>query len=217
MKEAIIMFTRVPIPGKTKTRLEGYLSKNQCAKIHSAFLKDIYESCKKTNKDIFIFYTSVDSVDILKNILGENKYCPQIGENLGEKMFNAMNFVLNKDYNSCVLIGCDIPEVNENILNNAFERLEKVDVVLGPTFDKGYYLVGMKSPYKSIFQNKTYGTGDVLLETTLKIKEANLTFDFVDTLLDIDEKEDVLTLIKNLKNKDKCYYTKEFLKTLGEW
>lgn len=217
MKEAIIMFTRVPIPGKTKTRLEGYLSKQQCANIHSAFLKDIYISCSKTNKDIFIFYTPVDNVDILEKLLGENKYYPQTGESLGDKMFNAINLVLNKGYNSCVLIGCDIPEINENILNNAFEKLKKVDVVLGPTFDKGYYLVAMKSPYKSVFQNKVYGTGNVLLETTLKIKEDSLTFDFVDTLLDIDEKEDVLTLINNLKNNEKCYFTKEFLKTLKEW
>ena len=52
MREAIIIFTRVPIPGRTKTRLQGFLTKDQCAEIHKNFLKDIKKTCEKLNKDI---------------------------------------------------------------------------------------------------------------------------------------------------------------------
>ena len=53
MKEAIIILTRVPIAGKTKTRLMPVYTAKECAEIHAAFLKDIYTECKKTEKDIF--------------------------------------------------------------------------------------------------------------------------------------------------------------------
>ena len=49
MREAIIIFTRVPIPGRTKTRLQGFLTKDQCAEIHKNFLKDIKKTCEKLN------------------------------------------------------------------------------------------------------------------------------------------------------------------------
>ena len=74
MREAIIIFTRVPIPGRTKTRLQGFLTKDQCAEIHKNFLKDIKKTCEKLNKDIFVFYTPEDKDNILEII---NSWVPE--------------------------------------------------------------------------------------------------------------------------------------------
>ena len=99
MREAIIIFTRVPIPGRTKTRLQGFLTKDQCAEIHKNFLKDIKKTCEKLNEDIFVFYTPEDKDNILKDILGEKcNYKIQQGNDLGEKMYNAIDYVLSKKY-----------------------------------------------------------------------------------------------------------------------
>mgnify|MGYP001138864876 len=54
MKRAVIVFTRVPIPGQTKTRMMPYFSPEECAKLHENFLKDIAQECEKVNADIFV-------------------------------------------------------------------------------------------------------------------------------------------------------------------
>ena len=57
MNKALILFTRVPIPGMTKTRLMPFLSGKECAELHTCFLKDIYEKAKQVEADLFVFFT----------------------------------------------------------------------------------------------------------------------------------------------------------------
>lgn len=208
MRETIIIFTRVPIPGQTKTRLQNFITKNQCAEIHKNFLKDIKQTCKNLKRDIFVFYTPEDENNILKNILGyEFKYKIQEGKDLGEKMYNAIEYVLKKGYNSCILIGSDIPYLKENDLEKAFEILRKKDIVLGPTADKGYYLVGMKKPVKTIFENIEYGHGNVLDNTIASIKNSNLTYNLTNKNIDIDEEEDLFYFYDEIKKGNVSEHT----------
>ena len=76
MKRAIIIFTRIPLPGKTKTRMMPALSGRKCAALHTCFLKDIYAACRKVDADIFVDYTpeDADQVNVLKDIFGEDFY-----------------------------------------------------------------------------------------------------------------------------------------------
>ena len=94
-KEALILFSRIPIAGHTKTRLMPFLSGEECAELHSAFLKDIFNTFKNTGRDIFIFHTP-DDVDnyIEKHFEGYVEKDIQSGEDLGEKMFNAIDLSL---------------------------------------------------------------------------------------------------------------------------
>ena len=214
MKEAIIIFTRGPIPGQTKTRLQSFLTKNQCAEIHKNFLKDIKFTCEKLNRDIFVFYTPEDKDNILKPILGcKFKYRIQKGNDLGEKMYNAINYVLSKKYKSCILIGTDIPYLKEDDLEKAFQNLKCKDIVLGPTIDKGYYLVGMNKATKSIFEKIEYGHGNVLDNTIASIKKSNLTCGLINKNVDIDEKEDLFYFYNEIKkgNVSKNTNTSKFI------
>lgn len=214
MRQAIIIFTRVPIPGQTKTRLQSFLTKDQCAEIHKNFLKDIKSTCEKLKKDIFIFYTPEDKDNVLKNILGDKfKYKIQEGNGLGEKMYNAIEYVIDKKYKSCILIGTDIPFLKEDDLRKAFKILRKKDIVLGPTVDKGYYLVGMKNPIKEVFENVQYGYGNVLDDTIASINNSNLTYDLTNENVDIDEKEDLFYFYNEIKkeNVSKDMHTSKFI------
>ncbi|MDU4860488.1 MAG: TIGR04282 family arsenosugar biosynthesis glycosyltransferase [Terrisporobacter othiniensis] len=203
MKEAIIIFTRVPIPGKTKTRLQSFLTKEQCAQIHKNFLKDIKYTCEKLKRDIFIFYTPEDKDNVLKDIFGYKfKYEIQEGKDLGEKMYKAIEYVLGKKYKSCILIGSDIPFLKEEDLKKAFEILKDKDIVLGPTVDKGYYLVGMKNTTKAVFENIQYGYGNVLDDTIASIKNSNLTYDLTNKNIDIDEKDDLFYFYNEIKKEN---------------
>ena len=88
MEQAIVIFTRVPEAGKTKTRMMPHLTAGQCKKLHTYFLKDIRKECEKTGADIFVCYTpnGEENETEIKAILGKEKgYFPQKGETLGER------------------------------------------------------------------------------------------------------------------------------------
>ena len=71
MKRAVIVFTRVPIPGQTKTRMMPYFSPEECAKLHENFLKDIAQECEKVNADIFVCYTPKKGKAYLEKLFWE--------------------------------------------------------------------------------------------------------------------------------------------------
>lgn len=205
-KKALIIFTRVPVPGQTKTRLMPYYSGDQCAKLHTCFLRDIQEVCTDVAADVFVYYTLSDEVrppkagvtvcsdecGILQKIFGsEASYCLQQGEGLGERMYLAFGEVLGRGYASCVLLGSDVPEINAEDIDAAFSLLEEKEVVFGPTEDGGYYLVGMKVPRTEVFDRQSYGHGNVLENTISVLDEAGISTGFIRMQSDIDVREDV--------------------------
>src|SRR5690554_6549590 len=125
MKEnAISFFTRIPTLGKTKTRLEPFLSKDIYVKLQTAFIKDIDYNIKSIGIDIIINYSEHGNFDILKNIMHKGVYyLKQEGKDLGEKMHNAISFAL-KEYRNVVLIGSDLPLINKKDLEVAFKVLD---------------------------------------------------------------------------------------------
>lgn len=192
MKQAIIIFTRVPVPGQTKTRMMPGISAPGCARLHACFLKDILNECRGVNGDLYICYTPQDKQKQLYPVLGADRhYMPQRGETLGERMYCAIRDVLEKGYDSCVLLGTDVPELRAECLKQAFSLLKSRDIVLGPSLDGGYYLVGMKKPLESVFQVKTYGKGCVLRDTVRQLKREGLTVGFTEALQDMDTSEDL--------------------------
>lgn len=212
-KNGLIIFTRIPEAGKTKTRLQSKLSKEECANLHKCFLKDIYDIFVNLNDiDIIICHTEEGDLNILKNIFyKENLYIKQYGNNLNEKMYNAIKEVLSLKYDKCVLIGTDIPEINKDDIINAFNLLKNNDFVFGASYDGGYYLVGMKEANDIIFKS---GSGN--LKDIINIVEANnLKYGLTNKKHDIDEYEDLIDLSKRINiNDNKLKNTKIFLKEI---
>lgn len=212
-KNGLIIFTRIPEAGKTKTRLQSKLSKEECANLHKCFLKDIYDIFVNLNDiDIIICHTEEGDLNILKNIFyKENLYIKQYGNNLNEKMYNAIKEVLSLKYDKCVLIGTDIPEINKDDIINAFNLLKNNDFVFGASYDGGYYLVGMKEANDIIFKS-----GSVNLKDIINIVEANnLKYGLTNKKHDIDEYEDLIDLSKRINiNDNKLKNTKIFLKEI---
>lgn len=212
-KNGLIIFTRIPEAGKTKTRLQSKLSKEECANLHKCFLKDIYDIFVNLNDiDIIICHTEEGDLNILKNIFyKENLYIKQYGNNLNEKMYNAIKEVLSLKYDKCVLIGTDIPEINKDDIINAFNLLKNNDFVFGASYDGGYYLVGMKEANDIIFKS-----GSVNLKDIINIVEANnLKYGLTNKKHDIDDYEDLIDLSKRINiNDNKLKNTKIFLKEI---
>lgn len=196
--KVIIFFTRIPTLGKTKTRLESILNKELCVELQTAFIKDIYNNIKDMGIDIIVNYSDHGDLKVLKNIIHEDVlYLKQEGKDLGEKMYNAISFSL-KEYNKSVLIGSDLPLINTKDIEVAFKVLQTKDIAISPTYDGGYYLIGMKEENKDIF-NIQYSRSSVFQETICKIESMGKSFGQGNIQLDIDDRNDFFRLYEILK------------------
>lgn len=210
--KVIILFTRIPTLGRTKTRLEPFLNKDLCVKLQTVFIKDIYNNMKTMGIDIMVSYSDHGDLKVLKNIIHEDVYfLKQEGKDLGEKMHNAISFALER-YSNSILIGSDLPLIDKKDIEIAFEVLETKDIVISPTYDGGYYLIGMKEENKDIFNIK-YSTSSVFEETIDKIKSIGRSFGKGNIQLDIDDKDDFLKLDRILKEDESipCDNTRELV------
>lgn len=198
MKRAYILFTRVPEAGKTKTRMMPYLSGEECARLHSAFLRDIYLRTRDVDADVFVCYTPFAKNDEARKLFpGAVEFFPQTGADLGEKMARAIAHVLSEGYDRVVLTGSDLPELDAEVLDSALDRLDSCDIVLNPTSDGGYYLVGMKA-FHDIFRLPRWGDSSVFDGTVKASENAGLSVAAGRMLDDIDCKEDLKALKKRI-------------------
>lgn len=202
-KNALIIFTREPVPGKTKTRLMTSYTAEQCARLHECFLRDIEGRLGGVDADVFVAYTGGEPVllgSIFRDAFSAGRAFEQQGSGLGERMENAFRTVFDMNaYGRVILTGTDIPELRAETVNDAFGKLEGSDVVLGPTADGGYYLIGMKEVHHGAFDVKLYGTGTVYEETLSAIREGGLSVSEADIYHDIDEPYDVYCLRNRLR------------------
>lgn len=212
MNRAVICFTRVPKPGVTKTRLLPVLSGQQCADLHTAFLKDLSRIYAQTDGDLFVAHTVDPHWKMLKTVFPAAKdFFPQEGADLGERMYHAINEVLSRGYDACVLTGADLPLMTAAHLESGFAALERADIALGPTSDGGYYLVGMSKPHRAVFEKQSYGGSTVLENTVAGAEAAGLRVAFAECCDDVDTPGDLRLLQKQLSPE---YATYQYLKLL---
>ena len=192
MKKAIICFTRVPRPGLTKTRLMPLLKAEQCAMLHTTFLLDIAEVYRISDADLFVSFAPDPDIQPLREIFPfAAGFFPQQGSDLGERMFNAIAYVIGLGYDAVILTGSDLPCLTYEHISCSFAALEKADVVIGPTSDGGYYLIGMKRASFAPFDVQGYGGSTVYQSTINAISKAGLTFALAPMCDDVDTPEDL--------------------------
>ena len=115
----------------------------------------------------------------------------QSGKDLAEKMKNAFNDLKRSGFEKILLIGTDCPELNAEILNQAFDKLDEAEFVLGPAKDGGYYLIGLKENSDSLFENISWSTNEVLEQTIKKIDSISKNYSLLEQLSDIDDLSDL--------------------------
>ena len=217
MSRAVILFTRVPLPGKTKTRLLPRLSPEQCARLHSAFLRDIAHTCAQLPRCRLLLCRAPegDPAVLTQLLPGLPPPLLQQGETLGERMDHALRQGLASGPQSCLLIGADLPEVSIGHLEEAFRLLEDNDAVLGPTDDGGYYLVGVRRPQPALFRVSGYGGSTVLEQTLSAAASAGLRCALAPPCADVDEPADLDALARRLAGRPgQCPHTRRLL---AEW
>lgn len=187
--KGIIVFVKNPELGKVKTRLAISMGDKKALEIYNkllAYTKEILLHLSNVKK--CIYYSSfIDRKDDWINDQFE-KHIQSKGD-LGERMNNAFSEV----FDSCehvIIIGSDCPQLTASHLNDAFESLKNHNVVIGPSQDGGYYLLGMDKHYPELFQGIEWSTNTVLSATIQKAKDKHLKISELETLSDIDFEED---------------------------
>ena len=203
MKKAWICFTRIPEPGRTKTRLMPFLSGEECAALHTAFLRDLAELSRDGAMDLFIAHTPGEGWEMLREIFPLAKdFFPQEGDDLGARMHHAMERVLALGYDTCILTGADLPRMAAAHLASGFEALTGADVVFGPTADGGYYLVGLKRPCAAIFEKQSYGGSTVFENALAAAARAGLVTAQALPCGDVDTAEELRALWRDCRGSD---------------
>jgi rSAM/selenodomain-associated transferase 1 len=194
-KKHLIIFTRYPEPGKTKTRLIPALGSEGAARLHRQMTEHTLVQVKQLQKVIPISWEvrfAGGNYQLMQDWLGAQLiYQPQGEGDLGKRMERSLFHAFESQAEYAVIIGTDCPALNAEILALAFEELEHCELVLGPARDGGYYLIGLRYPRPELFTNIDWGTNRVFSQTVEIAHKLNLSMVSLPVLADIDRPEDL--------------------------
>jgi rSAM/selenodomain-associated transferase 1 len=198
-KNLSIVFVRNPELGKVKTRLAKTIGDKKALNIYILLLKHTESVLQKVSSDKVVYYSEeIQNNDLWSDRCFQKKL--QKGNDLGERMQHAFEMAFKEGYEKVVIVGSDLFDLKAVHIENAFKTLENHNLVIGPSLDGGYYLLGMKVLHSAVFKNKQWGT-DSVLETTLKnLEQENVKL--LEALNDIDTFEDLQghpELLKKIK------------------
>ena len=196
-RRAVGLFAKPAEPGRVKTRLCPPLTPGQAAELYAAFLEDLSEVLDSDpGWDWTVFSTDPEAQERAWPTGGPapRLFRAQRGEDLGARMHAAFAELLGDGYTSAVLIGSDHPTLTAGMLDDAFSRLERAEVVFGPSLDGGYYLVGMNTPRSGLFRGMTWSHPAVLSDTLERVRELGIRPSFLPPWYDVDTREDLAFL-----------------------
>ena len=192
--------TKAPRPGTVKTRLQPPLSPEEAAQLNVCFLRDIAEAIRKAcsgglrppereigackapqkqrvAKGVGVFTPMGSERDYVNILPADFVLIPQRGDSFGQRLINAATDLLRVGFESCCLINSDSPTVTADAFRQAVVELQGADnrIVLGPSDDGGYYLIGMRKAYRRLFEDIVWSTERVFTQTLERARELTLS------------------------------------------
>jgi len=190
MKKAIIIFVRNPELGKVKTRLAKEIGDKKALQVYSELLQHTHDITIDLDCDRFVYYADyIGNNDLWESENYEKRL--QEGENLGNRMMVAFFELFQQGYSKLVIVGSDCPELTTFVIEEAFDKLDTTDVVIGPSSDGGYYLLGLTQLIPDFFKNKQWSTHTVLADTIKDTVALRKSCSFLTELSDIDTADDL--------------------------
>ncbi len=197
MKECLIVFTRYPEAGKTKTRLIPALGAEGAAKLQRQMTEQKLAEAKmlQTIHPVFIeIHFTGGNQQLMQSWLGNITYKQQSQGDIGCRMAAAFQTAFEAGMNRVVLIGIDCPDLKAELMSEAFQALHQHDLVLGPAKDGGYYLIGLNHFISELFMGISWSTAKVFEQTQNIAEKLELAVAYLPTLSDIDRPEDLSVL-----------------------
>jgi uncharacterized protein len=191
---ALAIVTKAPTAGSVKTRLSPPLTLDEAAELQACFLKDTAESLATLGAAGrcagIAVYTPEGAEPLFRGLLPPDfRLFPQRGNGFGDRLLNAAVDILAAGYGSVCLIDSDSPTLPAAALEAAMAALAQPGerVVLGPTDDGGYYLIGMTAARPRLFADITWSTDQVLAQTAARAQEAGLEIVLLPRWYDVDD------------------------------
>jgi hypothetical protein len=238
---ALAVMTKAPQPGRVKTRLVPPLTPEEAAELNKCFLRDtaaaISSACRQhpvsdahaspsqaaSAARGLAVYTPVGAESVYNDILPVDfSLLPQRGDRFGERLYFAVEDLFKCGFEAVCLIDSDSPTVPAENFAEAVEMLSTHQdrVVLGPSDDGGYYLIGVKKPRKDLFQQIDWSTGRVLDQTIQRATEVGLEIQLLPTGYDVDDGTSLQRLCNDIMADTTpsriAPHTREFLASLAK-
>jgi rSAM/selenodomain-associated transferase 1 len=199
------MMVRYPEPGKVKSRLAAATGDETAADIYRSCAGRLFAAVEGLPKEIDRCLYCADAGDMERigkwagNGFGIDA---QRGDGLGERLDQGFTTSFNQGAVKTVIVASDVPGISSSILREAFDALDRHDIVIGPSLDGGYYLIGLKRPEPRLFRNIDWSTPTVLDRTLQTAKECGLNPCVLPVLLDIDTADDWHRWIESQKESN---------------
>ena len=219
---ALAIMTKAPRAGTVKTRLQPPLTAEEAAQLNVCFLRDTAAAivtAGRGSKGVGVFTPVGSEVDYANVLPSDFVLMPQRGDSFGERLRNAASDLLRVGFESCCLINSDSPTMTASALREAVVTLQCADndVVLGPTDDGGYYLIGMRKAHRRLFEDIDWSTERVFTQTLERARELTLSVHVLPKFYDIDDANALCRLCSELldeKSDEVAPATKGFLAEL---
>jgi uncharacterized protein len=193
--ERLVLFTRYPEPGRTKTRLIPVLGPNGASDLQKHMtehvLSRVRDLVESRSVDVEVRYEG-GKQGLMEKWLGKSiSYRSQGSGDLGTRMKRTFSEAFQQGLNRVVIIGSDCPGITKVTARTAFELLGQFDVVMGPANDGGYYLIGLRRETEELFHDIPWGTAEVRARTVEIANQLGLRLVHLEPLDDVDRAEDL--------------------------
>jgi len=186
-KSQVIIFAKNPEVGKVKTRLAAGVGDESALKIYKFLLAHTFRVVASTGLDVHVFFS--DFIDeTLTGFHPDFQSHVQKGKGLGERLYHAFEKV-SRSGNNCIVIGSDCFQLTKVHLLACVDGLEVGDMVIGPSHDGGYYLLGLNEFHPTLFQDIHWSTEKMFQQTVDKSQQLGLRVIQLETLHDVDDIE----------------------------
>ena len=193
---SIAVFARHPVPGRVKTRLSPALPAPLACDLYRGMLGDALEAAHASRADQrLIFWAETDGGPRDPEVPAGFEARLQSGRDLGDRLETAFAELLCAAGDQAVVTGADCPTLTVERIQQAFDALDSWDLVLGPTGDGGYYLVGLSRRAERLFRDIDWGTARVREQTLERAAQEALRVHELARLDDVDTAEDLVRLI----------------------
>ena len=199
-KRTLVIMAKAPKPGAVKTRLSQSLPASATAALYRCLLEDTVALAKSlSGVEVAVMCRRSDQED-LAGLLGHStQIVAQNGEGLAAGLTSVFRHFIQAGRQQVIAFNSDSPHLPASVLGRAFEILTEHDVVVGPTHDGGYYLVGAKASHSSLFEGDGMGTRSALDRLLARTRDLELSTGFTAPFYDIDVADDLLRLARELQ------------------
>jgi rSAM/selenodomain-associated transferase 1 len=197
----LVVMAKAPRPGRVKTRLSQSLSVEAVTELYRCLLDDTLALARSLGSaEVAIMCPAPDVEELTRLTRGVVGVVAQQGEGLAAGLTSVFAHFAADGREGVVAFNSDSPHLPASILEGAFEALTRHDVVVGPTHDGGYYLVGAKAAHPALFDGDGMGTKSALEVLLARARELQLSVGYTDPFYDIDVEDDLARLAAELRS-----------------